>query len=226
MSSRRNTVRSPVYRRPNNDLYKAIDDIKKTLAESSIVERRTVNNNIKKKTKPKTNKVVKTKPKTGKLDGFVSRTVAQLQMTLSNPLVAMLLAVIIFSVYTHHNNYDASIIKSVVENLNTTESTKPLASWINTNASKFFAIAATVAASMSLPNDVMYSSMIVGVVVILMMPTAPMTLYFIIIAFVLLYIQLKAKSDKFIVLMFAIFVTIYYNFTTVVKTEKPIVKHN
>lgn len=196
--------------RPDPKIYRAISDIKKKIESNGDLKKY---NKIKNNKQKLGKKQTKSGPKQSKIDGFVSRTIAQLQITLSNPLVAMMMAIIIFSVYTHYYNYDASVVKSIVDGLNSTESTKPLALWINSNVQKFFAVTATVAASLSLPADVMYSSMVIGVVVILMMPTAPITLYFIIIAFIVLYVRLKAKSDKFVVLIFAAIVMVYYNIT-------------
>nr|UTQ79667.1 hypothetical protein 3 [Aphis glycines virus 3 isolate 2] len=207
-------VRSP---RPDPNLYKAIDDIRRNVVNNTRVNRNKSKPVNKSKNQTKAKSVNKTK--SSKIDGFVSRAVAQLQATLSNPLVAMLISVVIFSVYTHHYNYDASIVKSLVETLNSTQSTQPLATWINTNVSKFFAIAATVAASMSLPSDVMYSSMLLGTVTILMMPTASISLYFIIVAIITLYVKLKAKSDKFVVIIIAVMAMIYYNLTPVHKVD-------
>jgi len=162
-----------------------------------------------------------------KIDGFVKRSIKQFQMTLADPVTLVLLSVVFFAAYTHHYNADESMVKKFVAKLKEREALKPLGDWIDANIPKFFGIIMSIAASSSLKESIRYSTMVLSGIVIMMLPTTTVSFYSITVSLSLLYVRLKVKSDKFIVVGIMLFIYAYYFIET--KPDNPIpgpVKNN
>ncbi|QIX02861.1 putative protein P4 [Fragaria vesca associated virus 1] len=157
----------------------------------------------------------------GYIDGFVHRFMTRLFLVMSEPFVLIMMSALIMLIYIHHYHVEDSYIDKISKKLNETETTRPIANWINENTNRMFGIVMCLIASTQVPAIYTYSTLLISIILILVLPKQNIIVYFTTTMILVLYHKLKLKTDRIVIIVVYIAINIIVYYDDIVKYHVP-----
>lgn len=140
---------------------------------------------------------------------FLSRSLASISSSFSEPHIMFLVLVLMLLIFLHKSNPEASLIKTVTKKLNQNDSLKPIGEWVDKNSEKFLGLLIVFCTYFALPASISSALSLISVLLVILLPSQTVVVYGFFSVLSILYFKLKTKKDKYIILGLGFIFLIY-----------------